>query len=147
LNKAAEWFTRGATHDPRASFALGLMYESGEGVEKDFVKAAEWYEKAAEQGHVSAQHNLGVLYATGEGVSKDDAKAAEWFRKAAQQGDPSAQFYLATMYSNGTGVARDLLEAYKWASLAKDPRLLDSVKRRMTRQQLEEAKKLAGEGN
>ena len=88
-----------------------------------------------------------MLYATGEGVSKDDAKALEWFRKAAVQGDPSAQLYLATMYSNGTGVARDLLEAYKWASLANDPRLLDSLKRRMTRQQLEEAKKLTVEGN
>src|SRR5205823_2010478 len=115
---------------------------SGEGVAKDTAKAAQWYKKAAEQGDVSAQHNLAVLYATGEGVAKDAAKAAEWFRKAAEQGDPSSQLYIGTMYYNGAGGHRDLVQAYKWASLANDPRLVDSVKKKMTRQQLEEAQKL-----
>ena len=50
------------------------------------------------------------------------------------------------MYFNGTGVERDLVQAYKWASLANDLRLLDSVKRKMNRQQLEEAKKLVERG-
>ena len=36
-----------------AQFALGLMYEIGEGVEQDIDQAVKWYGKAAEQGLVS----------------------------------------------------------------------------------------------
>ena len=42
-----------------------MCYEFGTGVEKDEQKAAEWYQKAAEQGDVQAQYNLGVCYDNG----------------------------------------------------------------------------------
>ena len=44
--------------DASAQFCLGHMYETGLGVEKDDVKAVEWYRKAAEQGHAKAQDKL-----------------------------------------------------------------------------------------
>ncbi len=47
----------------------------GEGVPKDATKAVEWWEKAAAQGNVDAQHRLGVAYLKGEGVTGDKAKA------------------------------------------------------------------------
>lgn len=53
----------------------------------DKGKAAEWYRKAADQGHAEAQFKLGKMYATGNGVEKDEGKAAEWHRKAAAQTD------------------------------------------------------------
>jgi TPR repeat protein len=34
------------------------MYEYGKGVAKDKAKAAEWYRKAAEQGHADAKAAL-----------------------------------------------------------------------------------------
>ena len=37
-----------------AQFKLGLLYFNGEGVPKDFVRAAEWFRKAAGQGHTEA---------------------------------------------------------------------------------------------
>ena len=40
---------------------------AGKGVERDFAKAAEWYRKAARQGHAKAQTNLGNLYRSGRG--------------------------------------------------------------------------------
>ena len=36
--------------DLGAQYNLGMMYEYGHGVNKDFSKAFEWYKKAAEQG-------------------------------------------------------------------------------------------------
>src|SRR5262249_7132050 len=33
-----------------AQYNLGILYEKGEGVDKDLAKAASWYEKAADQG-------------------------------------------------------------------------------------------------
>ena len=47
------------------------MYYNGLGVEKDYQKAKEWYEKAAAQGNARAQTNLGDMYYNGEGVSQN----------------------------------------------------------------------------
>ena len=58
----------------------------GKGVTKDLTKAAEWYQKAAEQGLGSAQYQLGRCYEGGHGVTKDLTKAAEWYQKAADKG-------------------------------------------------------------
>jgi uncharacterized RDD family membrane protein YckC/energy-coupling factor transporter ATP-binding protein EcfA2 len=40
---------------------LGLLYQNGQGVPKDLVKAAELYQKAADQGNAAARNNLGLL--------------------------------------------------------------------------------------
>ncbi|MCI0701156.1 MAG: serine/threonine-protein kinase [Planctomycetia bacterium] len=104
--------------DPRiqaeADFQRGRDYEIGRGVPQDFVKAREWYEKAAAQGNVNAQNNLGVLYARGEGVEQDYAKAREWYEKAAEQGHAPAQFNLGGLYAAGQGVPQDYVKAREW---------------------------------
>ncbi|WP_294911393.1 tetratricopeptide repeat protein, partial [uncultured Gilliamella sp.] len=41
-----------------AQYNLAFMYDDGEGIEQDKVKAAYWYTKAAEQGEANAQYNL-----------------------------------------------------------------------------------------
>lgn len=52
-------------------FLLGGMYANGEGIRQDYVKAREWYEKAAAQGDARAQFALGVMYYSGDGVRQD----------------------------------------------------------------------------
>jgi TPR repeat protein len=47
--------------DAEAQFNLGSRYIFGMGVAQDKVKAAEWYRKAAEQGHEAAQKKLDEL--------------------------------------------------------------------------------------
>ena len=47
----------------------GKMF-TGDGVEKDLVKAVELLRKTAEQGHMKAQYVLGNVYLKGEGVEK-----------------------------------------------------------------------------
>ena len=37
--------------DAKSQFQLGEMYYYGEGVEHNYKKAIEWFEKAADQGH------------------------------------------------------------------------------------------------
>ena len=60
------------------------MYYLGKGIEKNYKKAFEWYEKVASQGFADAQYNLGNMYYYGEGVEKDSKKAIEWYEKAAE---------------------------------------------------------------
>ena len=74
-----------------------LGYENGEGVERDAVKAAALYCKAARLGDAEAQFNLGWMYANGRGVERSDATAAFFFHAAAEQGLEQAVRMLATV--------------------------------------------------
>ncbi len=76
---------------PDAQNNLGVMYNTGKGAPHDYLEAAKWYRRAAEQGHVDAQNNLGALYAQGHGLPKDDIMAYVWFDQAAIKGDPGAR--------------------------------------------------------
>ena len=67
---------------PEAQYRLGLMYRDGEGVEKNYEKAVEWYRKSAKQGYASAENNLGFMYENGFGVEKDYKKAFDWYCQA-----------------------------------------------------------------
>ena len=74
---------------------LALYYELGIAVEQDYKKAFEWYQKAAEQGHDTAQYELGNHYYYGHGTEKSYIKAFEWYMKAAEQGNAAAEEALA----------------------------------------------------
>lgn len=72
---------------PQAQAKLASMYLLGrEGVEKDDKLAAEWMQKAANQGLVEAQVVMGALCDRGIGVDADREKATQWYEKAAAQG-------------------------------------------------------------
>ena len=81
-----------------SQFNLAQRYEAGKDVDRDVNKAADWYRKAAMQGHQKAQTNLGNLYRIGRGVDKDYDEAMQWYRKAAEQGDTKAMINIALMY-------------------------------------------------
>jgi hypothetical protein len=103
-----------------AQVEVGVAYEFGwgSGRARDYVEAAKWYRKAAEQGFAKGQAQLASLYAFGRGVQRDHVEAAKWYRLAADQGDGDAQLSLGIMYHNGTGVPKDNTQAYKWIMLA-----------------------------
>jgi hypothetical protein len=68
---------------------------------KDAERATVFYEIAAEEDHMAAQHRLGECFDKGEGVEVDKAQAAFWYRRAANQGDVEAQFRVGVMYAEG----------------------------------------------
>ena len=122
--EALTYFQRAADAGcPEALFYLGTLYESGSPVpkgqgseieeeeedkgeddvtavihvEKDLKKAIEYYTKAAELDHMSAQYNLAVIYTNGDeesGVQPDREKATELFKSAAEKGDADAEYNL-----------------------------------------------------
>ena len=100
--------------DAEVQFNLGLMYSEGQGVKQDYFKAAEWFQKAAEQGHAEAQYNLGLMYSEGQGVKQDFIKAVEWCQKSAEQGNADAQLFLGVIYIEGQWVKQDFLKAAEW---------------------------------
>ena len=106
--------------DAASQWNLGVRYEAGLGVPKDLVKAAELYQKAADQGNTVAKNhladpqfqiNLGLRYQQGDGVPQDFGKAAELCQKAADQENGVGQSRLGWLYENGWGVPKDLVKA------------------------------------
>jgi len=67
--------------DPVAQTELGDAYFYGKGVKQDYIKAVEYYYKAAQKGYVQAQINLGYCYQTGHGIKQNYDKANEWYCK------------------------------------------------------------------
>ena len=134
-----------------AQYNLGVLYDNGRGVRKDYKEAVKWYRKAAEQGLAGAQNNLGVLYDNGQGVRKDYKEAVKWYRKSAEQGYSKAQSNLGLMYANGQGVIQDYVMAHMYFNIASVSGDKDAIKGRylveeqMTRYQLEKAQDLARE--
>lgn len=99
-DKFAEVKRKAESGNSKDQLGLARMYYNGDGTTKDDAKAAEWYQKAAEQENVFAQYNLGVMYDKGEGVPRDAAKAVEWWQKAAAQGNEAAQESLKHLPAN-----------------------------------------------
>lgn len=107
-----------ARGDAVAQYSLGICYSEGDGVQQDYRKAFEWFEKSAEQGNADSQYCLGVCYSEGEGVRQDYRKAFEWFEKSAEQGDALAQNYLGVIYELGRGVNQNYNKALELYNLA-----------------------------
>lgn len=73
-------------------------YEYGDsGHERDLVRAAELYCRAARHGDPEAQYNLGWMLTNSRGIERDEAQAAYLFAAAAEQGIEQAKNMLARM--------------------------------------------------
>ena len=128
--------------DPKASFAwlcaaaaggrshamaeVGLRYSNGAGVERDFVKAAQWFERALAAGDVSAGTLLAECYLFGKGVTKNETKAVALLQEASTR-DPRAMDQLGNCYHKGIGVTRDDREAFRLYHAAAKLNNLDST--------------------
>ena len=85
-----EWRPLAEQGDPKAQYAIGIVYAKGHGVEQDYAEAVKWFTSAAKQGNASARFLLGYMYAMGQGVSRDPVKAYVWYTLAADGGHASA---------------------------------------------------------
>jgi len=116
--------------DAESQLRLAQDYNYGRGGKAyDKEQALYWYEKAAEQGHMSAQQSLGEFFYLGfqlpkdyTAVHKDDKQAVFWTRIAAEQGVAVAQDTLGEMYEEGFGVDQDYKQAAFWYSKARQQR-------------------------
>lgn len=116
-----------------AQWKLGRMYAEGDGVDKDQVRAFDYFSQVA-NAHADDQPDtiqarfvanafvaLGNYYLDGipgSPVRADKSRAREMFSYAASYfGDPDAQYNLARMYLDGPG-AKDPRQAARWLGLA-----------------------------
>lgn len=86
---------------------------------QNYVKAINWFIKAAEQGYAEAQFKLGVMYSEGQGVPQNDVLTLMWIYLSAESESSKVKAFT---------------EAFKFA-----------LELRMSPAQVAEAKKLARE--
>lgn len=65
-----------------ATFNLGVMYMNGEGIERDQMRGAQMFKKAAEAGWPPAMEGYAQCLMHGIGVPEDPKEAAIWLNRA-----------------------------------------------------------------
>ena len=98
--------------DGATKFRLGLMFYLGTEIPKDLEKAAQWFQKAGEQGHAEAPALLAGMHFSGEGLEKSFVHAYKWHGIAKGRGNTAAT-------ANQTEVAK-LLTAEEKAATNKE---------------------------
>lgn len=145
----SEWLPLAKQGQANAQYDVGMMYFRGRGVTKDDVLAEQWLNKAANQGHTSAQTILGTMYTmTDLGIPPNFELAVKWLRKAAEQGSHHSLLMLGRMYEQGRGVPANLVIACALLHLAVEQGnsmaadVAQSVDARMSKAQIASAQQL-----
>ena len=115
-------------HAP-SQLRLALLYHLGQGVPRDYRKAAHWYAQAAEQGEVGGQYALAAFYLRGVMGPPDPQRALAEFLKLAERGYAPAAYYVGMAYAEGEGVTRDDREAVAWLERAAEGGHVEAAKR------------------
>jgi len=102
--------------DAKAQIFVAYLYETGQGVNQDYAKAAEWYRKAAEKGNATAQAQIGNMYFLGRGVPQNYIYAYMWLDLASRQGNQQAKASksLVKKKMNWVEIAEAKKLAWKW---------------------------------
>ncbi len=123
-----------AAGQPMALWQLGIMYENGEGVEQDRVKAFAYFSRIANdhadaaprsvEADIVAQSfvKVGEYYRDGlpeAGIPKDQAQSNRLMMHAASYfGDADAQYRVGKIYLEDQHVGGNPLQSARWLSLA-----------------------------
>ena len=87
VSKGFEWYIKaGRQGHPMGVFALGFLADQN----RDYKRAAEFYQIAADKGIHKAQYALATLYINGWGVERNHTHAEQLLIKAANAGNTDA---------------------------------------------------------
>jgi len=90
--KAFKWIKLAAEKGhSQAQNDVGVMYETGQGVNQDLNQAMYWFKKSAAGNYPLAHYNLGRAYDSGMGGRKNFSEAIKSYRRAAKLGEAKAQ--------------------------------------------------------
>jgi TPR repeat protein len=109
-----------------ATYNLGWMYKSGNGVQKDLAKALELYHKASILGNADAMYNIAESYVTGEGNKQDFVKSFEILLRGATLGHTLSEYQLGMAYFHGKGVKVNFTKAFEFFMKAAEKKFFEA---------------------
>jgi TPR repeat protein len=117
--EAIKWYEKAINHgNSEAMYALAMMYKNGDGVQKNYEKAASLFEKSIKAGNSSAVIGLANMHYFGHGTPQSYEKAYELWEKAAEQDNSEAMYNLSRAYYKGIGVEINFLKAGEYLFMA-----------------------------
>jgi TPR repeat protein len=119
-----EYAVQGGSSDGMAD--LGWLYETGNGVARNPVTAANLYNQAAKGGSSEGLFRAGLAYREGMGVQKDAAAGCQMLIQAAEASHDYAEQEAGRCYYNGIGVDQDHAAAFNWFAKAGQAGLVDA---------------------
>lgn len=124
VRKSFSWFEKSAAGgSSEGQHLLGVhLIERAESTNSqgDYMVAADWLRKSADQGCMPSLLYLGVLTKQGNGVQKNIEAGIEMISKAAKEGVIPAQILLGVMLSTGDEIKKDTKAGFNWIKRAAD---------------------------
>jgi TPR repeat protein len=93
---------------PSGLYNFGRYFECGLGIERDSVRAAKYYHKAAELGKLCAQNSFAICLKRGTGIRSNQALAAHCFELSAMQGNRDEANNLGFCLEHVRSVKKDI---------------------------------------
>ncbi|HET6376671.1 MAG TPA: hypothetical protein VFF88_11545, partial [Methylocella sp.] len=123
--QSAALAARAQSGEAAAQFELARLYAQAGGP-RNYELAAQWFGKAAMQGHAIAGFRLGSLYERGLGVARDLQRAKELYQQAAEKGNVRAMHNLGVLAAEGPDGKPNYASAALWFGKAADFGIRDS---------------------
>ena len=122
VDEALNYYAEAGLYDhPLGYKTLGDIYKDGfGGVQKDIMKAVEYYEMGAEDEISDCAFALGILFKDGaDGLTPNMELAYKWIREAALLGNHIARKSLGECFEKGLGCIMNLRKAIYWYDINK----------------------------
>lgn len=100
--------------DAFAQFEVALDFDYGTSAEQDFQQASTWYDRAARQGHKSAESNLLLQHVLGQASILHPSVVFNKLKLLAEAGDRDAQNNLGLCFQLAYGTDQNHAEAANW---------------------------------
>ena len=107
-----------ANGDSEAGYAIGLAYETGQGVPKSAASAFHWYESVADKDPTAALRTAEIILANESSPGFHGRDPIPYLRFAVERGLTRAQYVLAQLYLVGSHVDRNEEEGLSLLRLA-----------------------------
>lgn len=154
--KAKVWYEKAAEQNNLDGVnGLARLYRYGTGVRKDYEKAFAYYQQAALENHTRSQVGVGLSYRDAKGVKKNMVKAYAWLLVVADKMDKNDLKMIQKTYKEERENLDQTIPNCKYLSriehaseimtIGYAKKLLLDLKQRMSRKQINKAKKLAEE--
>jgi hypothetical protein len=105
---------------------LGTIYENGLIVNKDYLKALEYFILAAKDDS-EGFYNIGLLYEKGLGVEKDSIKMIEYYEKGIEKNNLNCLYKMGNIYICGDYVKKDIEKGVQYLNSSAEKKHISSI--------------------
>ena len=116
--KVWKWYKEKKERWPKPNY-----YDISKGVARNYERAYEWCQKAADLDNDKSMNMLGYMLEKGIGTAKDENKGFKWYQKAAHAGNVAAWYNLGAIYYD----KHDTIQARYWWQKAKEKGNMNST--------------------